>query len=153
MTVVISKEDLMTSDLSKDGRCTVCGRGLRPPFLWWRGQTDIVICRKCCCSIKTGFSVDLAIDELQSHYPGFTYVRKATKIVDAAEHEGWERTNNTDYGPAGDDAEQKAAVNDLADLITRCGGKVVASGPCIINNGRAYLSVEDMEELLRRGEG
>src|SRR5262245_13141943 len=77
MTVVISEHDFCEG-VADAASCAACGRKpLHFPFLWWRGETDICICGKCCVWIKGGFMADLihvaAIVEMQKANPGYAH--------------------------------------------------------------------------------
>jgi hypothetical protein len=72
-----------------DGRkrkCAHCKETIyHYPFLHW--HDDIVICGKCCCKIKDGFTADLiqtaAIVEFQAvGYEDYTFVRKSIKQLE-----------------------------------------------------------------------
>jgi hypothetical protein len=78
----------------KDVRCNFCGELLFYPFLCWDTHPHdseqcghILLCSRCCCTIKKGLMADLiqleAATELQRLYPGFTLVRENIKQRDA----------------------------------------------------------------------
>jgi hypothetical protein len=88
MSVVTNKYEDHSSTLDKK-RCVVCKESIyRPPFLEWHGSV-IVICGKCCHTIKRGFIADLmhaaAIHELQEEagYRGETLTRCSIEDAEA----------------------------------------------------------------------
>ena len=78
--------------------CTCCGEKLWPPFMVWRGKTDIFICGECAENIKDGFMADLihitAVRQLQRSRPGagFTLVRTSVQTLEAADR-AWDQAH------------------------------------------------------------
>jgi hypothetical protein len=94
MAIVNSRYDCYRND----GSCSLCGGGLRYPFLCWRWFEkkggDIKICNRCCRKIKQGFIADLiqitAAMDISELYPnaGTRLVRTTEERLD---HEGKRR--------------------------------------------------------------
>ena len=57
MTVTLTRTDVF--DTHRGHPCTCCGEPVRPPYMVWRAETDIVICEDCAGNIKDGFCADL----------------------------------------------------------------------------------------------
>lgn len=99
MSVITNKYD-MAANLTD--HCTFCGGHLFYPFIEYhvasedpKEETPIVtICRRCCRECGEGLQADLiqvmAIDKLETLYPGFTLVRK-TRAQVGRQHEYEER--------------------------------------------------------------
>jgi hypothetical protein len=79
--------------------CTCCGEKLWPPYMVWRGTTDIFICGGCAESVKDGFMADLihlsAVKQFERLQPsaGFTLVRTSVKTLEAADR-AWDQAHS-----------------------------------------------------------
>jgi hypothetical protein len=68
MTVVLSKTTSLYR-IKPDAACTFCGGPLHAPFVEWRANPPVYICKCCCMTLGNGIMADIihvrAIAELR----------------------------------------------------------------------------------------